>query len=88
MRKKNGEGARDAAYTQAIKHPGACFSKVLKSKVVNIHGTVHICMNGNFVHLKKICEKNSSVNLRFEIFVTAFRVRELFGTFQKRAPGQ
>ena len=36
----------------------------------------------------KICEKNSSVNLRLEIFVMAFRVRKLFGTFEKRAPGQ
>ena len=35
----------------------------------------------------KICEKNSSVNLRFEIFVVAFRARKLFGTFEKRAPG-
>ena len=35
----------------------------------------------------KICEKNSSVNLRLEIFVMAFRVRKLFGTFEKRAPG-
>ena len=35
----------------------------------------------------KICEKNSSVNVRFEIFVMAFRVRKLFGTFEKRAPG-
>ena len=36
----------------------------------------------------KICEKNSSVNLRLEIFVMAFRVRKLFGTFEKRAPGE
>ena len=35
----------------------------------------------------KICEKNSSVNLRLEIFVVAFRARKLFGTFEKRAPG-
>ena len=35
----------------------------------------------------KLCEKNSSVNLRFEIFITAFRDRKLFGTFEKRAPG-
>ena len=35
----------------------------------------------------RICEKNSSVNLRFEIFVVAFRVRKRFGTFEKRAPG-
>ena len=35
----------------------------------------------------KICEENSSVNLRLEIFVMAFRVRKLFGTFEKRAPG-
>ena len=34
----------------------------------------------------KICQKNSSVNLRFEIFVMAFRVRKLFGTFEKRPP--
>ena len=35
----------------------------------------------------KICEKNSSVNLRLEIFVMAFRVRKLCGTFEKWAPG-
>ena len=33
----------------------------------------------------KLCEKNSSVNLRFKIFVVAFRARKLFGTFEKRA---
>ena len=33
-----------------------------------------------------MCEKNSPVNLRFEIFVIAFRVRNLFGTLEKRAP--
>ena len=33
-----------------------------------------------------MCEKNSSVNLRFAIFVVAFRARKLFGTFEKRAP--
>ena len=44
-----------------------------------------LCMRGKFVILK-ICEKNSSVNLRFEIFVAAFRARKLFGTFEKRAP--
>ena len=34
-----------------------------------------------------MCEKNSSVNVRFEIFVVAFRPRKLFGTFEKRTPG-
>ena len=43
-------------------------------------------MEGNFVHIN-ICEKNSSVNSRFEIFVMGFRVRKLFGTFEKWAPG-
>ena len=45
-----------------------------------------LCMKGNLFVLK-ICQKNSSVNLRLEIFVMAFRVRKLFGTFEKRAPG-
>ena len=44
-------------------------------------------MKGTFVRIKKMCEKISSVNLRFEIFVTVFRVQKLFGTFEKRAPG-
>ena len=35
----------------------------------------------------KLCEKNSPVNLRFEIFVAAFRARKFFGTFKKRAAG-
>ena len=35
----------------------------------------------------KLCEKNISVNMRFKIFVTAFRARKLFGNFEKRAPG-
>ena len=35
----------------------------------------------------KLCEKNSSVNLRFKIFIVAFRPRKLFGTFEKRTPG-
>ena len=46
---------------------------------------IKLCMKDNFIHVK-ICEKNSSVNLRLEIFVMAFRVRKLFGTFEKRAP--
>ena len=33
------------------------------------------------------CEKNSSVNVRFVIFVTAFRARKLLGPFEKRASG-
>ena len=43
-------------------------------------------MNGTFVHIKKISENNSSVKLRFEIFVMAFGVGNLFGSFEKRAP--
>ena len=35
----------------------------------------------------KIRENNSSLNLRFETFVMAFRVRKLFDTFEKRVPG-
>ena len=35
----------------------------------------------------KIREKNSSLNLRFETFVMAFRVRKLFDTLEKRVPG-
>ena len=35
----------------------------------------------------KLCEKNSLVNLRFKIFIMAFRARKLFGTFEKRDPG-
>ena len=35
----------------------------------------------------KFCEKNSSANIKFEIFAMAFRARKLFGTFKKRAPG-
>ena len=35
----------------------------------------------------KLCEKNSSVNLRFKIFVVAFWARKLFGTFEKWATG-
>ena len=35
----------------------------------------------------KLCQKNSSVNLRFKIFDIAFRARKLFGTFEKRVPG-
>ena len=35
----------------------------------------------------KLCEKNSSVNIRFKIFVMAFRAQKLFGTFEKQAPG-
>ena len=45
-----------------------------------------LCMKRKLFILK-ICEKNTSVNLRFEIFVVAFRARKLFGTFKKRAPG-
>ena len=44
-----------------------------------------LCMKGNFFILK-VYENNSSVNLRFEIFVVAFRIQKLFGTFKKRAP--
>ena len=32
-------------------------------------------------------KKNSPVNIRFMVFVMAFRARKLFGTFEKRAPG-
>ena len=35
----------------------------------------------------KLCEKNSFVNIRFKIFVMAFRARRLFGAFEKRAHG-
>ena len=34
-----------------------------------------------------MCEKNSSINERFKIFVKAFRARKFFGTFEKQAPG-
>ena len=36
-------------------------------------------MKENFVHTKIICERNSSGNLRIEIFVMAFQVAKLFG---------
>ena len=35
----------------------------------------------------KLCEKKSSGNIRFKIFVMAFQARKLFGTFEKRVPG-
>ena len=41
-------------------------------------------MEANFFVLK-LCEKNRSVNMRFKIFVMAFRARKLLGTFEKRA---
>ena len=44
-------------------------------------------MEVNFVLIKIVKKKNSSVNFRFKIFVVAFRARKLFGTFEKRAPG-
>ena len=43
-------------------------------------------MEVNFVSIK-LCEKNSSVDLRFKIFVVAFRARKVFETFEKRVPG-
>ena len=42
-------------------------------------------MEGSLFRVK-ICEKNSSVILRFEISVMAFRIQKLFGTFEKRVP--
>ena len=35
----------------------------------------------------KLCDKNSSGNVRFKIFVAGFRAQKLFGTFAKWAPG-
>ena len=40
-------------------------------------------MEVNFV--LKLCDKNSSVNIWFKIFVVAFQARNL--NFEKRAPG-
>ena len=36
----------------------------------------------------KLCEKNSSVKIRFKIFVMAFRARKLFEIIEKQAPGR
>ena len=42
-------------------------------------------MKGTSVHIKNIMELNGSVIIGFEI-LHGFRVRELFRTFEKRAP--
>ena len=59
----------------------------VSQKENNTYIGIKLCMEVNFVRILKLCEKNSSANIRFKIFVTAFRARKLFGTFEKCAPG-